>query len=413
MASKSVNLTPISKLFLQVFLPFAVGHFLSNVFRTVNAVISSNLESEFGIGAAELGMLTSAYFFAFALFQLPLGILLDRYGPRRVEAMLLIIAGLGALIFAVGQGLATLTLGRALIGLGVSACLMASFKAFSLWFDPGRLALVNGYLMAFGGLGVVTATVPVDAFVAVTSWRMLFVALAIACFAISALLWFTVPERGQAPISEPLIKQLAALMALFRTPIFIAVIPAAFFSHALGLAIVGLWSGPWFRDVAGLQGGAVAANLMWLAMVTVFGMAAWGVVADRLGRLGITPLQVGGGGTVIFLVASVLMVLQPSDHHLALWMFYAFAATSGSVFYAGLVRRFDGPLAGRVNAVLNVVVFSGAFILQWGFGVVVQFWTAPDGLNGPGGYQVAFAITAVGQSLSLAWFVVMSRRAAT
>src|SRR5699024_7199527 len=101
-----------------VVLPFAGGYFLSYLFRSVNAVISGRLLSELGLDASALGLLTAAYFLAFACAQLPLGVLLDRYGPRRVQATLLLSAAIGGLIFAFGQSLAMLMLGRALIGLG-------------------------------------------------------------------------------------------------------------------------------------------------------------------------------------------------------------------------------------------------------------------------------------------------------
>src|SRR5881227_547613 len=123
-----------------VFCPFAGGYFLSFFFRNVNAVISRDLAREFALTPADLGFLTSMYLLAFAAFQLPLGVLLDRYGPRRVVAALLLSAAAGALVFALARDLATLSLGRALIGLGVSAGLMGAIKAFSLWFPLSRLA---------------------------------------------------------------------------------------------------------------------------------------------------------------------------------------------------------------------------------------------------------------------------------
>jgi MFS family permease len=127
-------------LWLKLFLPFAGAYFLSYLYRTANAVIGPVLSAELALGAAGLGLLTSAYFLSFAAAQLPLGMLLDRFGARRVESGLLLIAAVGAAVFALGQGIAELAVGRALIGLGVSACLMAAFKAFSLWFPPsGRL----------------------------------------------------------------------------------------------------------------------------------------------------------------------------------------------------------------------------------------------------------------------------------
>ena len=101
---------------LTVLAPFALGYFLSYLFRSVNAVVGPNLVAKIGLTAAELGLVTSAYLIAFALFQLPLGLLLDRFGPRRVQTGLLSCAALGSLLFATGESLLALTLARALIG---------------------------------------------------------------------------------------------------------------------------------------------------------------------------------------------------------------------------------------------------------------------------------------------------------
>src|SRR5258705_8643671 len=147
---------------LMVFFPFAVGYFLSFFFRNVNAIISKDLAGEFALTPADLGLLTSMYLLAFAAFQLPLGVLLDRYGPRRVVAALLCSAAAGALVFALAKNLTSLSIGRALIGLGVSAGLMGAIKAFSLWFPLSRLATLNGFYLAVGGLGSLAATAPAE-----------------------------------------------------------------------------------------------------------------------------------------------------------------------------------------------------------------------------------------------------------
>jgi MFS family permease len=126
----------LPRLVATCFLPFAAGYFLSYTYRTVNAVIGPVLVDELGLDAAGLGLLTSAYFIAFAAIQLPLGILLDRFGPRRVEACLLLCAAAGAVVFGLSRDLSQLALGRALIGLGVSCCLMASFKANTQFWPP-------------------------------------------------------------------------------------------------------------------------------------------------------------------------------------------------------------------------------------------------------------------------------------
>jgi MFS family permease len=174
-----------------VFLPFVSGYYLSYIYRTINALISGQLMTELGINAADLGLLTSAYFLTFALVQLPLGILLDRFGPRRVQSGLLLFAALGAALFATGHNLAVLLLGRGLIGVGVAAALMAGLKAIVLWFPKERVALINGWFVMLGALGALTATAPAELMLEWMGWRGLFALLA-AATAISALLIYLI-----------------------------------------------------------------------------------------------------------------------------------------------------------------------------------------------------------------------------
>ena len=166
-------------MWLRLFLPFAAGYFLSYLYRTANAVIGPVLARDLGLGDNALGLLTSTYFLAFGAAQLPLGMLLDRFGPRRVEAALLLIAAAGAAVFAWSDTLAGLAVGRALIGLGVSACLMASFKAFSQWFPPERQASLTGWIMASGGLGALAAAKPLELALGFAGWREIVLALAV------------------------------------------------------------------------------------------------------------------------------------------------------------------------------------------------------------------------------------------
>ena len=156
---------------LQVFLPFALGYFLSYLYRVINAVLAPDLAVDMGLDPSGLGLLTAVYFITFAAFQLPLGVLLDRFGPRKIEAALLIVAAAGAFVFANAGTLTGLVIGRGLIGFGVSACLMAAFKAFVIWFPKQQLPRINGFQMAAGGLGALAATSPVEWALTVTDWR--------------------------------------------------------------------------------------------------------------------------------------------------------------------------------------------------------------------------------------------------
>ena len=274
---------------LRVFVPFALGYFLSYLLRVVNAVIAPDLVGDLGLTAADLGLLTSAYFLTFAAVQLPLGIVLDRFGPRRTEAALLTFAALGAFVFAAAETPAVLILGRALIGLGVSACLMAAFKAFVMWFPGPRIPLVNGCQMAVGGLGALTGTVPVEAALQVTDWRGVFVFLGALTLAAAAAIFVVVPERKSDYAPAPLRDQMGGVVKVFTSPVFWRIAPLTVAAQAAFLAIQSLWSGPWLRDVAGLGRADVANHLLLIAMAMIAGFLLMGLIAERLGRLASSP----------------------------------------------------------------------------------------------------------------------------
>src|SRR5947199_2235488 len=161
-------------LLLLVFLPFAFAYFLSYIFRGVNAVIFPYLERDIGITAGDLGLLTSAFFLFFAGCQPVLGVMLDRYGPRRVQAVLLALAAAGSALFGLSLSLGELIAARALIGLGFAGGLMAAIKAITLWYPPERWGLITGFHMMAGGLGTMAATLPVEWSLSVMSWQGLF-----------------------------------------------------------------------------------------------------------------------------------------------------------------------------------------------------------------------------------------------
>ena len=193
---------PLLTMIATVLLPFAAGYYLSYVFRTISAVIASTLATEFNLGPAELGFMTSVYFLAFVAVQLPAGIALDRYGPRRVQSVLLLVAAAGSLLFAFAESVAGLMFGRALIGLGVATALMAGLKAIVLWVPPERVALANGYMIMLGALGAVTATAPAEWVIEYLGWRGLFVLLAWLCVVSALVIHLAAPEgRAQRHVA--------------------------------------------------------------------------------------------------------------------------------------------------------------------------------------------------------------------
>jgi len=292
---------------LVVFAPFAAGYFLSFFFRNVNAVISKDLARDFALSPQELGFLTSMYLLAFAAFQLPLGVLLDRYGPRRVVAALMCVAGTGALVFGLAQDLTTLSIGRALIGLGVSGGLMGAIKAFSLWFPLSRMATLNGLYLGIGGLGGLSATAPVEALLGPFGWRVLFYGLAAASILAASLIFFVVPEKPLPGRGQTLRAQVAGFGTIFRSVAFWRIATPLVVCHAAYQALQGLWLAPWLYDIAGEPRAAVARLLLATAIAYAFGSVFFGVSSDRLARAGISRMTTYKIGLAISVAMFLLL----------------------------------------------------------------------------------------------------------
>ncbi len=390
---------------LQVFLPFALGYFLSYLYRVINAVLAPDLAADLGVDPSGLGLLTATYFITFAAFQLPLGILLDRFGPRRIEAGLLILAAAGAFIFANAGTLTGLVIGRGLIGFGVSACLMAAFKAFVIWFPKQQLPRINGFQMAAGGLGALAATSPVESALTVTDWRGIFTLLAALTVLVAAVIFFIVPERKSANKEESFADQMREMGTILRSLHFWRIAPWATLSQGTFLAVHGLWAGPWLRDVAGYDRSSVAGTLLLLAVAMVLGFVTLGTAAERLSRRGISTMAVGAMGMGLFMAVMVLIVSGNKSGATLMWMLFGFFGTSGILPYAALSQSFPLHLSGRVNTALNLLVFLGAFAAQWGIGAIIGIWpTTQSGGYAPAGYQAAFGILLFIQLITIFWF---------
>ena len=393
-------------LFLRVFLPFALGYFISYFFRNVNAIIEADLVRDLGFSAASLGLLTSVYFISFASFQLPLGLLLDRFGPRRTESVLLIFAALGALIFSMAESLSGLIVGRLLIGFGVSACLMASFKAYVLWFPPDRLPLMNGLQMVAGGLGAMSATVPLRTALEFTDWRGVFLILSGLTLFSALVLWLIYPEKEGSAGPVPMKKQLEGLKTVLTSRPFLAIAPLVMFSQSAQMAIQGLWAKPWLRDVAGLDESECAKHLMWMMAAMMVGFFLLGLLSERLYQARkISPVTVGVSAMAVFIVLQLLMALGWTAQPMLLMTAFSFFATAGILPYAGLSQIFPKVLSGRVSTSLNLTVFLGAFAVQWGLGEIISLWPTEGKGYAPQSYGAAFGSLAVLQLFGLLWFI--------
>lgn len=385
----------------RIFLPFALGYYLSYALRTVNAVIAPDLTREFALTSSDLGLLTSTYFLTFGAFQIPLGVLLDRYGARRVEAALLAVCAAGTALFALGTGFAGLVLGRALIGLGVSACLMASLKAFHQWFPPERQPSLMGAIMVAGTLGALTASTPLELALPALGWRGVFwVLTGLALAAAAGLL--SMPEQRAGLVPEPLSAQLRGVARIFAAPVFWRFAPQACFIVGGFLALQGLWAVPWLMATGAMTRSAAAAQLFVLNAALLAGYLGVALFAGRLARMGLPParlLVLGSGGAV----AVLFLALADAAPPWLIWSALGVAMSAGNLSYPLLSSCFGAQMAGRTNTALNLATFVGAFSIQWGFGALVDAFSA-YGAPQASSFRLALAVLASAQVAAFLWF---------
>jgi predicted MFS family arabinose efflux permease len=398
----------LPRILLTALLPFAAGYFMSYLLRAVNAVVAPDLVQDLGLTPAELGLLTAAYLGAFALFQLPLGVLLDRYGPRLVQAGLLSVAALGCLAFAFAQEFLGLFAARAMIGLGFSAGLMASYKSSATWVPIERRSLANTAIMSFGALGLVVATEPTQYLVAMIGWRNAFVVFAGLILLAALFILAAAPRKDTVGEPAPLRQQFAEMLAILRTPLFWRIAPLLGLTSGVQIGVQTLWAGPWLRDVMGLSREEVGRHLLFMAAAFMVGIFTAGLIADRLGKRGIGPMQVMLGFTFLYLAAQVFIVFRVEGLMFPAWLMVAAFGQVAVLAFPWFAARVGRELAGRANASINFSMFIVAFAAQYLVGFIIGLFPASATGYSPEGYSWALGFFLIAQVLALLWYLAAS-----
>ena len=399
----------------RVFLCFALGYLLSYGLRSINAVIAPALMDEMSLSNADMGMLSSAYFVAFGALQLPLGIWLDKYGPRRTESALLVVAAIGAAVFASSDSLTGLWIGRALIGIGVSACLMAAFKAYRLWFAPEQQSQLASWMLVAGTAGALTATVPVTLALPEIGWRGVFWVVAALLLMVSAAIFLSLRgvERrfAAAAANAPAgIGDEGGYRRIFGRPYFRRMASLGMFNQGVFVALQTLWAGPWMTTVLGKSQQEASEILFMLNLALMAAYLALGWAAPRLMSRGVDPHRLIAFGIVGMVVAQTAMLFTQSEHAWMLWLLLAVCVPVTTLVQSYLALSFPAALAGRANSAYNLMLFVGAFATQWGFGVVADGLKA-TGMDVVDAFRVTLAIAVALQTASLVYFVASKAKA--
>ena len=408
--SMTGNAPSFATLFLRVFLPFAFAYFLSYIFRGVNAVIFPYLERDIGITAGDLGLLTSAFFLFFAGCQPVLGVALDRYGPRRVQAVLLAVAAAGSALFGLSLSLGELVLARALIGLGFAGGLMAAIKAITIWYPPRRWGLITGLHMMAGGLGSMAGTLPVQWSLSVMTWQGLFFWLAGFCLATAAILFVVVPERAATRSKGTLGEQFRITGIVLTDGFYWRIQPLLSVQQLAFIGCITLWIGPWLRDVGGIAAEQRADIQLATTAVMTLGFALSGVISGAFRRVGISEFGSLGITSSLFALVCGWLAFLPSFHPAVAWPLFGFLGACPIQYMPLMVSSFPAHYAGRVSTSSNLVVFTVIFAGQWAIGKIVDLWPRTASGYSPDGYTWAFGTVFILQLAGLAWLALSRAR---
>jgi predicted MFS family arabinose efflux permease len=384
------------------FIGFAVAYFLAALLRAIMATLAPAFSAELALGSGDLGLLAGAYFFGFALLQLPLGRALDRHGPRRVQFTLMLLAVAGCALFAQAQSLGGLLAARMLIGMGLAACLMAPLTAYRRLFTPAAQLRANSWMLMTGSLGMVASTLPVQWLLPLLGWRGLFLALAVALAGSMGVMLRLVP-RDQARVAAPA-EVGSGYAAIARHPMFRCLAPLAFLQYGGMIAVQALWAGPWLTQVAGWTPAAAAAGLFGINLAMLFAFLAWGAVMPRLALRGVHALGVVAWGMPLTLALLAGIVWAGPAAGAAAWAAWCVASTCISLSQPALGQAFPAALAGRALSAYNLVIFSGVFCVQWGIGLAIDALHAA-GLAPVPAFQAAFGAYAGLCGVAYAWFL--------
>ena len=359
---------------VRVFLAFALAYFISALIRAVTATLAPVLSAEMHLQASDLGLLAGGYFLGFSLTQLPLGTWLDRYGPRSVILGFLAVAVAGCMAFAMATGFSGLLLARVIIGMGVSACLMAPLTGYRRWFKPETQLRTNSWMLMTGSLGMVASTLPVQWLMPALGWRGLFWLLAaLLVLAMLALAWMVPAWQSQTPRSEEAVASpKVGYGDIWRHPYFRMMVPVGFVNYGGMVAVQTLWAGPWMVKVGGASAEAAAFGLFAINLSMLAAFWLWGVVNPGLSRRGLTAERLIAGGLPLSFVLLLAIVWLGADAGWPLWAAFCVSSTFVALSQPAVALALPAAAAGRALSAFNLVIFAGVFVTQWGIGLAID-----------------------------------------
>ena len=381
-----------------------LGYYISNLLRAITATISPNLISEFDLSAGDLGLLGGGYFLGFAAVQIPLGYLLDNKGPKKIVSYFLLIAVLGMISFSLSENFITLLISRILIGIGVGACLMGPLTAYRIWYQDETQQRANSWMLMVGAIGMLSSSLPVQFFLPIIGWRMIFITLALLTIFCIILIIFFIPNWNKANIQSNS-NDNGSLKEIWNNSFFKSLVPMGFFNYGGLFAIQTLWAGPWMIKVSGYTPEQSANGLFLIYFSLLISFLSWGYLVPKISKNvsdAIRLLKFGAPLNLIVLAFIIYLGPKAGAYH---WAFFAVSSVFLSLTQPAVGMAFSLSNAGKALTSFNLLLFIGAFALQWIIGVIIDL-TMNLGYSEISGFRFAMIFFLLTSFFSYLFFLI-------
>jgi MFS family permease len=393
---------------ITIFLVFALGYYISNLLRAITATISPNLISEFNLSAGDLGLLGGGYFLGFAAVQIPLGYLLDNKGPKKIVSYFLLIAVLGMISFSLSENFITLLFSRILIGVGVGACLMGPLTAYRIWYQDETQQRANSWMLMVGAIGMLSSSLPVQFFLPIVGWRMIFITLALLTIFCIILIIFFIPNWNKAN-TQSNSKDNGSLKEIWNNNFFKSLVPMGFFNYGGLFAIQTLWAGPWMVKVSGYTPEQSANGLFIIYFSLLISFLSWGYLVPKISKNvsdAIRLLKFGAPLNLIVLAFIIYLGPKAGAYH---WAFFAVSSVFLSLTQPAVGMAFSLSNAGKALTSFNLLLFIGAFALQWIIGIIIDL-TMNLGFSEISGFRFAMIFFLLTSFFSYLFFLIKNSK---
>ena len=335
--------------------------------------------------------------------QIPVGLLLDKHGPKKIISFFLVIAVIGTLSFALAKTFTGLLISRVFIGVGVSACMMGPLTGYRVWFAEKYQQRANSWMLMVANLGFVSSTLPVQILLPEIGWRLIFGLIAMLILLSIALILIFIPSW---PKTDKTLKKenFSALSEIWKNKFFISLIPIAFINYGGIQAIQTLWAGPWMLEVVGYSQIQSATGLFWINITMLIAFLFWGYVLPKIESFGIDSIKILKVGLPISYAVLFMIIYLGQKAGATLFASYILASIVISLTQPAIALTFAKNFAGKALTSFNVFLFSGTFFMQWGIGLIIDFCTYL-GLERVFSYQVSFFCFLLLCILSYSFFI--------